>query len=1073
MMNRNSVTDPRRLAAAVDRLDAVSAPDRQAAAKHVFDVCVYHVSRVRKSHPQPPHHPQHHHLAASPNAASPIISPSTASVSPDNQPTPQYVFDAVHPHVYRIARRLDRAMRYAETSPHPADAAALIVAVDAQGALAALFAVAQNAGVNPTDLDALAGPLRKRSAPALLRTLFSPDMRVANAAKKALRQVLALASCQTTPWITTIRSALSLRTATRIGRSIQLRNLLARLADILHLVVRQAATTRKTDAPNLPRKRSSRSSLGHIIVRPRPSLASERRAAERFADAKDRHSLRDLFRRKSKRPLGRVSSRATIDTDPLDRFVKRRFNRSDPIGAHRPMRGDSAEDWQSVASALLSTGGSCPGSIFSSVTESVAPASASRSQSHAAPRRAAGTVKRDAATAMYIFERLLSKRTNPDLGDRIQVLSALAEIAVSTFSGQYAISHKIDNPDDYVDAMAAIFSRHGQRIYSVMLDILFRPVRDADANRIGIFSFHEAGIMNVDVDPSYVRRKLTEFPQSAICLPNMDCNNDAAASCNSLMKLMLRFVPKICSQRMSLLTGTINSAFLHCSEALIRASDSVKWDTNKITRTVEGLSVLVAAIPLSVDSALDLIIREPVTLRLVIETCIRSVSATGRLLAQNAARYSAPKMSDEGTLDSLRSWQALINILPGTSAWSGTPSYSSSILFLAQVARRAALISVIQGHRKNRYVTTRPGRNSSAIDDSYALSPMKSESGTDFVTPIDEEGIEKSTQSTSSYGAGFEMDDENVLASELHRSVVVMINIPGTSPGDIFFELYRTVVYLYANDLKKQAKSMLVTNGNSNGGNGAHGSNETIRKTKDPKIVASEHGRGRGMRISNGSRTQSDEDAKGVLVENIAVDGQLPSRALRRAVMASELDLGEYFDIGQPPSLQHLNHEYSGVPIGLHTFEEFAHALAIIISTLSNKMITNNFENPEEAATMIARDVQRSGSSYLKKVHKRARAIMRREFGGGEGHDWRSVRYEERIRRLEDQVASLKSLIQTSLEGGSSQISRRKSLPKILGFSSNDHHHYNQRSDRVRYENDDGDEVHEIVCGPSRCFCVG
>lgn len=1040
-MTRNPITDARRLAAAVDRLDDVSASDRQAAAKHVFDVCVYHVTRVRKTHPGP-HHRGHGRLPTQPH------------------PTPTFVFDLVYPHIYHIARRLDRAMRYAETSPHPSDAAALIVAVDAQGALAALFAVAQNAGVDPSDLELLALPLRKRSAPALLRTLFSPDMRVANAAKKALRQVIAIASCQHTPWMSTIRSALSLRTATSINRSAQLRNLLTRLADFLHLVVRQAASANTFPPAQLPRKRSSRSSLGSIMVRPRPSLISERRAAERYSVTAERPFFKDFFRKKQAKPISPTTSRVsrvTTDTDMSDRVAKRRFNKPDSTVVRRIPRADSIDDMHSTASGILSTGGSCPGSILSSVTESAGATTASRSLGNRAAQHTGGTIKRDAATAMYIFERLLAKRTNPELHDRVHVITTLAEIASTTFSGQFAHSHKIEHVREYSDAMTAVFARHGQNIYSIVLDVLFRPVREAEANRIGVFSFHEAASL-VDIggmDTSNTQRKLAHFPQSAICLPNMDCTTTAARSCNSMLKVFLRFVPSVCAQRLALLTGTINSAFLHCTEALNRTSNGCKWDVSKIVSAVDALKVLVPAIPSSVESALDLIIREPVMLRLVIETCIRSVSATGRLLAQNTARPSAPKLSDEGTLDSLRSWQALIKVIPGTSSWSGTPSYSSSILFLAQVSRRAALICVVQGYRREKY-------NGVKVTDDEAseerLGVVKDHAA---VQTFDEDNLDEgNTESDSPDTFGLESDGEILLASELHDSVIAMINIPGTSPGDIFFELYRTVVYLYANDLKKQHRK--TAEPVSSAGTPAAGTTVETEDSED-KItpVKDDSPKGPAIGLMGDKRTQSDEDANGVLVENIAVDGQLPSRALRRAVMGSELDLGEYFDgvqgQGQPPSLQHVSMQYTGLAVGMHTFEEFAHALAIIISILSKKSITDNFENPEEAATMIARDVQRSGSSYLKKVHKRAKSILRRGLMSLDG-DWRSVKYEERIRKLEEEVASLKSLVQHSLEE-SVQISRRKSLPKILGLSGSSY-------------NRNGDELHEIVCGPSRCFCV-
>lgn len=1032
-MTRHSLTDARRLTHAVDRLDAVSATDREAAARHVFDVCVYHVTRVRKTHPGP--------NSRGRGRISSIAVP----------PTPQLVFDIVHPHVYRIARRLDRAMRYAETSPHPADASALIVAVDAQGALAALFAVAQNAGVHAAELEELAIPIRKRSAPALVRTLFSPDMRVANAAKKALRQVAAIASCQNTPWMTTIRAALSLRSGARINRSILLRNLLARLADILHHVVGQAAAQKSHSSTDLHRKRSSRSSFGNLMGRPRPSLTSERKAQERMAQKPERGFFKSLFSWKQHRTLSRTASRVTTESDAFDRSPKRRFRNDSQYARRSSGRGDSTEDVHSlVSNGAFSTGGSYPGSIFSSISE---PGGDGQSRTNSTgPKRPGATIKRDAATAMYIFERLLAKRTNPELEDRIEVISTLADIASVTFSGHYAKSHNIDHVESYSDAMAAVFSRHGQKIYAVVLEILFRPVREADANRIGVFSFHETGIMDCGIEAPFTRRKLAEFPQSAICLPNMDCTGLAAVSCNSLLKVFLRFVPQVCSQRMALLTGTINSAFLHSSEALQRTQDGCSWEVSKIVSAVDALTVLVSVIPSTVESALSLIIREPVTLRLVIETCIRSVSATGRLLAQNAARSSAPKLSDEGTLDSLRSWQALVKIVPGTSSWSGTPSYSSSILFLAQVARRAALISVFQGYRKERF----SGRNADDIsDEAYPSVSTLNSSVTGTASASLDDSNASGPSSFTGNTVGFEAEEENVLSTEFHQCVIAMINVPGTSPGDVFFELYRTVVYLYANDLKKlhnRGRRKPMPDFRSEAG--------SLHAMHDVELPHGDKVNGTVGEPTKGNRSQSDEDARGVLVENIAVDGQLPSRALRRAVMASELDLGEYFDGGQPPSLQHVNPHQTGLPPGMHTFEEFSHALAIIIGVLSNKTITDNFEDPQEAATMISRDVHKSGSSYLKRVHKRAKSILRRDMLN-QDLDWRSLRYEERIRKLEDQVASLKNMVQSSIEE-SVYLARRKSLPKILGLSS----------DNRSREGHENETVHEISCGPTTCFCV-
>lgn len=1049
-MTKSPLNDSRRLTTAVDRLDAVTAEDRHAAAKYVFDICIHHVTRVRRLYPTPLNRGQ-----GRPNL------PAT--------PTPQFVFDILHPHIYRIARRLDRAMRYAETSHHPADAAALIVAVDAQGALAALFAVAQNAGVAPTHLDLLALPIRKRSAPALLRTLFSPDMRVANAAKKALRQVIATASCQNTPWITTIRSALSLRTATSVNRSIQLQTLLSRLSDILRLVIAQAAAATAAAPQSSTRKRSSRSSLGNLVVRPRQSLGYCRRSTEQQGSLRHRPPFKQMFRKKAVRqPLPRSTSRVTLETETGDRFDRHNPKRStDVTPTRRSPRTDSVDDMYSLTSAAMSTAGSCPASVFSSVTESGAGTLFSRSHSHAA-NTAINTIKRDAATAMYIFERLLAKRINPDLDDRILVIDTLTEIANSSFSPAHPHARNVENPVEFREAMKSVFMRHGQHIYSIILDIIFRPAREADANRIGVFSFQEAGIMDIaGLENTMPRRKQTDFPLGAVCLPSMDCTNTAAASINSMFKSFLRFLPIVCSERMALLTGTVNSIFLNCSEALTRNVDKCEWNLTKLTSAVDSLNVLNFAIPESTEIALEAIASEPVTLRLVLETCLRSVGASGRLMAQNTARMSAPKLSDDGTLASLKSWRALVKILPNTSSWVDSPSYSSSILFLAQVARRAALLSVLNGYRREKGSRTRLlDEDNSNSEDTLTMGRSVAMLVNEFegVKPGEEEGGNRLYRGTPTGVNSYELEEENILIKELRESVIAMVCVPGTNLTDIFFQLYRTVVYLYANDLKKQHKNISRNAGpGPSSGVTSGGKNVLITvasTTSDDKHSITAGPASQMASVMSESRSQSEEDTKGTLVENIAVDGQLPSRALRRAVMASELDLGEYFDSGQPPSLLHLSQHYGGSTCGAQTYEEFAHALAIVLGTLWHQSMMDKHENRQEAVAIIARDVQRSGSSYLKKVHKRARAILRRDVIDS-NMDWRNIKYEERIRRLEEQVASLTTMMQSSLEE-SAQWSRKKGgLPKVLGLTTD-----------TPIQTAGRNEMHDFICSPSKCFCV-
>lgn len=155
------------------------------------------------------------------------------------------------------------------------------------------------------------------------------------------------------------------------------------------------------------------------------------------------------------------------------------------------------DDLHSVASAAISKGGLCPNSIFTSITESDAATTGSRSNGSNTPRKTGGIIKRDAGTAMYIFERLLAKIVNPELSDRVHVINRFTDIASATFSGKFSTIHKIDHPDAFSDAMDTVFARHSHNIYLVVLEMMFRPVREADANRIGVFSFQEAAELSI------------------------------------------------------------------------------------------------------------------------------------------------------------------------------------------------------------------------------------------------------------------------------------------------------------------------------------------------------------------------------------------------------------------------------------------------------------------------------------------------------------------------------------------------------------------------------------------------
>lgn len=1050
-MTRNPLNDSRRLNAAIHRLDALSAEHRYTSAKYVFDVCIYHVTRVRHLHPASIDTTHRHQIT-------PII------------PSPRFVFDNVYPHIHRIARRLDRAMRFAETTCHPLDAAALIVAVDAQGALAALFAVAQNAGIDPNHLQLLAFPLRKRSAPALLRTLFSPDMRVANAAKKALRQIIAIASCQNTPWISVIRSALSLRTATNANRSIQLNNLLSRLSDILLLLVSDA--NQVTDFP-IPtrRKRSSRPSLSNLVSRPRHSLASNRRASEHQTNSKKhRFFFNYIFRKAApKQKFALSTSDVSFDTNTTAKIRRRHTKSSENTSTPQISPACTSDDARSIASVLLSSEESCSLSAFSSVTESAATTLFSRSNLQPPHSASANSVKRDTATVMYIFERLLAKRINPELHHRIQVIDALANIAITTFSPTNPHPLNVTNPVEFRETMTSVFVRHGKKIYSTLLDILYRPAREVDANRIAIFSFRETGLMDVTSEPSLSRPKQADFPLNAVCLPNMDCTHKAASSCNTLLKIILRCIPSVCSHRMALLTGTVNSIFLNCSEALVRKKDACIWDARKLTNAVDSLVLLATLVPGSTEKALDVIVGEPVTLRLVLDTCLRSVSSSGRLLAQNAARSSAQKLSDEGTLLSLKSWRALLKVLPEKSSWTESASYSSSILFLAQVARRVASVSAAQSYTNEKDGTRVRAEDCAEVRNSLNSSISKLIYEYDDDKHVSDHEINQMCHSLSNVGIKFSCDEGDVLERQLHECIVAMAKVTASKIANVFFQLYRTIVYLYANDLKKQHKggtnatipeASSGLSGGSKSGAVTVASGNMMDDKSGPEVKIPEPLTSRASE----SRSRSEEGTKGVLVENIAVDGYLPSKSLRRAVMASELDLGHFFDAGQfqPHSLQYSSEESSGFMPNTHVFEEFAQAMAIILGALWDKNVMKEHESVQEIGVLIARDVQRSGSSYLKKVHKRAQMIIRRDVAESQV-DWQSVKCEERIRRLEDQVASLTSLVQTSLEG-SMQWSRKRLFPRVAGSSADG---------TIRPHHTDGqNEMHEMLCSPSKCFCV-
>lgn len=129
-MTQTPITDSRHLATAVGRLDDVSATDREAAAKHVFDVYDYDVTRVRKTNAAL-HHRGHDRITHSTHS------------------TPLFLFALIYPHIKILpARRLNCAMPGEEASPHRADATALIGTADSQGVLGTHFGVLATCAVD-------------------------------------------------------------------------------------------------------------------------------------------------------------------------------------------------------------------------------------------------------------------------------------------------------------------------------------------------------------------------------------------------------------------------------------------------------------------------------------------------------------------------------------------------------------------------------------------------------------------------------------------------------------------------------------------------------------------------------------------------------------------------------------------------------------------------------------------------------------------------------------------------------------------------------------------------------------
>lgn len=685
--------------------------------------------------------------------------------------------------------------------------------------------------------------------------------------------------------------------------------------------------------------------------------------------------------------------------------------------------------------------------------------------------RSLGVKNREVSAAMHVYERLLSRELLPNMQDRCEVIEDLHRLVDPLFSGNAAEQRNV-NADALRCIVANAFLAHGSAIYPALLALIFRPAPSSERTEIvkrqlslqtgdtkgqqteartaklgrrsRRYRANDFSLNILEGTSSTLQmaqmteddRKKSEERHKRICLPNSECDSETAVRCCGLLSLLVTDVSMLCNPRLPLITGTTNSAYWHCAEALVEKGGrgKLEWAIDRLFGAVQSLFLLNSSLPSSTEHALECITEDVEQLDSVIETCMRSVCASGCRLARIDARDSEPTLSDTGVVQSAKAWAALSGLPSQSVLWPTSQAYSSAIVFMAHLARRTAVV-VYQQKQWEQF---------DLEEQRFGIGPVVVDNSFDTHTPL-----RRRAEAGPSSTRRREESNEASMQKALQDCIGIMVNRNGSSV--IVHDLFRTLLYIIGCELRGSPTRASFTSHND----GLGGENVISRShakvaslpSRAPFFTRSAHSpeanareayslgsAAPAVRVNNGpihetascsdidvvdvqslNRMSLDEsDMSGLLVGNIAVDGSRDCKLRNIAAKAEGSAVASWFT-GVAPPLGH-SVEVRVAPnsrmVDEELFEEFATATALVLNSVSTAAAVEA-EDVSVAMDKVADDVAKSNCALVNGIHERAISLLKESKLGSARSVFNPTVLVQQVKSLRNEVGTLKADVDT------------------------------------------------------------
>lgn len=709
-----------------------------------------------------------------------------------------------------------------------------------------------------------------------------------------------------------------------------------------------------------------------------------------------------------------------------------------------------------------------------------------------------GVENRDISAGMHIYERLLSRELLPDIRDRCEVIEDLRRLVEPLFTGSMSLQQTVD-PAALRCIVANAFLAHGRAIYPALLSLVFQPApsseRTAEVKRhlslqpewvekrcsidlVNQGSAHrtlKANDFNASIVESmgalHVRSDGegdgTRDPQHNVCLPNSECDPDTALRCSALLTLLVEHVAQLCTPRIPIVTGTTNCVYWHCAEALVetngRNASNMRrsmtpvyaWTVGRLWGAMHSLVLLNASLPETHEKALETICADPEQLDCVIETCMRSICASGCRLARIDARHSETELTNTGVMHSARAWATLSNLPSQSVLWPASPAYSSAIVFVAHLARRAACSVFERGDWASSADPSRPAQPP------LATSP----------------GIHKNNSNAN----------DRAMVKALQSCIGVLVNRNGSAV--IVHDLFRTLLYIIGCELRGSPtraalgstaptlnveSEQVISRANASAASlpsrapfftrAAH--QEVIPQAMMPSSHEAHHSCSDIDVVDVQSLkclSLDESDMSGLLVGNIAVDGSRDCKLREIAAKAEGSAVATWFTtIASPvpttapvvregaPPLRRRARSADRPPAVLDAFmspptrvaddhfEELSTACALVLNAVS---VAAAIECEDATVPMdrVADDVAKAKCVFVSRMHERAVAILgRSRLGGAASSGHNPTALVQQVKTLQAEVSTLRAEVEAlkQIINGGDDTAKRQRWP-LKSFSRN------------------------------------